>query len=204
MSDTRRQDAHWFGPQASQGRAKGAGHPVLFGFSPALQFVDFPDGGGYPLGFLEKAYSTLGVTDPSKVLHLCSGSMRVGVRVDIRPEMQPTVVADCTKLPFPDNTFQWVMADPPYAESYAHHLYDTKDKYPRPGSILREAARVLVPGGRVGILHFLVPMVRKPMRIVNVWGVTTGGGYAIRAWSVFEKEAQSELDLIWEDEPEQE
>ena len=55
------------------------------------------------------------------------------------------------------------------------------------GQILKEAARLLKPGGRVGLLHFLVPLVRKPLRLVGVWGITTGAGYAIRAWTVLEK-----------------
>jgi len=164
-----------------------AGHPVMFGFKRTDDFGAFPDGGGYPLRFLRMAYESLGVTDPDKVLHLCSGSMRRGVRVDIRPEMNPTVVADCRKTPFDNGSFDWIMADPPYSEEYANNLYGTKDAYPKPGQILKEATRLLAPGGRVGILHFLVPVFRKPLRMVGVWGITAGIGYNIRAWSVFEK-----------------
>jgi hypothetical protein len=178
--------SHWFGPNSST--SKGKGHPIMFGFKEAEHFGDFPDGGGYPKRFLEHAMETLGVNDTEKVLHLCSGSMRSGIRVDIRPETQPTVVADCRNTPFPAASFQWIMADPPYAESYAENLYGTGKSYPKPGEILREATRLLVPGGRVGLLHFVVPMSRKPLRLVGVWGITTGAGYAIRAWSVFEKE----------------
>ncbi len=32
------------------------------------------------------------------------------------------------------------------------------------------------------------------MRLVGVWGISTGAGYAIRAWTVFEK-AQQTLGL---------
>ena len=166
---------------------QGKGHPLLFGFTPAEMFDDFPDGGGYPKRFLGLAFETLGVTDPARVLHLCSGSMRVGVTVDIRPEMHPTIVADARHVPLPDESFDWIMADPPYSAEYARNLYGTEDVYPRPGQLLNEASRLLRPGGRVGILHFQVPVFRKPLRLVGVWGITTGLGYAIRAWSVFEK-----------------
>lgn len=180
--------SHWFGPKGAT--SKGKGHPLLFGRKEAAYFGDFPEGGGYPHGFIQLAHQTLGVIDPEKVLHMCSGSMRTGVRVDIRPETAPTVVADCRELPFKDETFDWIMADPPYAKDYAENLYGTGKVYPKPGQILAEAARVLRVGGRVGLLHFIVPLVRKPLRLVGVWELTTGAGYAIRAWSVLEKSAR--------------
>lgn len=174
-----------YGPKSQESR--GRGHPVMFGRGIAEDFGPFPEGGGYPIGFLRLAYETLGVTDPDQVLHLCSGSMRRGVRVDIRPECEPDIVADCRAVPLPDESFDWIMADPPYAEDYARNLYGTEKHYPKPGQILKEAARLLRPGGRVGLLHFIVPMVRRPLRLVEVRGITTGSGYAIRAWSVCEK-----------------
>lgn len=169
-------------------KSQGNGHPVLFGFDPAYEFDPFPDGGGYPIRFMELAYSTLGVTDPTRVLHMCSGSTRVGVRVDIRHAMSPTVVGDVRRLPFADRSFDWIMADPPYSEDWATNLYGTGKDYPTPGAIMAEACRVLRPGGMVGLLHFMVPMIRKPLSMVGVWGVSTGSGYAIRAWTVCQKE----------------
>lgn len=174
-----------FGPRI--GLKGGKGHPLLFGMSPTLDFNDFEDGGGYPSGFMAKAYETLMCTDPSRVLHLCSGSVNVGVRVDVRVEMRPTVVADCRATPFRDESFDWIMADPPYSEAYADNLYDTKDEYPKPGQIMREANRLLRPGGRVGLLHFMVPPNPRTLQLVGVWGLTFGAGYRIRAWSVYEK-----------------
>lgn len=154
---------------------------------PARHFVDFPDGGGYPIGFVEWAYEVMGVTDPERVLHLCSGSMRTGVRVDIRHEMNPTVCCDIRNTPFPDESFDFILSDPPYAESYAENLYGTGQHYPKPSEILKEATRLLRPNGYFGLLHFIVPMNRSPMKLVQVYGITTGAGYAIRAWSLFTK-----------------
>jgi hypothetical protein len=179
---------HWFGPNGPT--STGKGHPIMFGFREAEYFEPFPDGGGYPKGFLARAFETLGVEDPARVLHLCSGSIRSGITVDIRPECKPTIIADCRSVPLSDSSQRWIMADPPYAESYAENLYGTGKAYPKPGQILKEAARLLIVGGRVGLLHHLVPMVRRPLRLVGVWGITTGAGYAIRAWSVFEREAE--------------
>jgi len=183
---------HSFGPNAGK-KAKGAGHPVMFGYpKPSLHFEPFSDGGGYPLRFVEWAYREMESiggkpVDETKVLHLCSGSMVTGVRVDIREERKPDIVADCRNVPLPDESFDWILADPPYSEEYAKNLYGTEKDYPKPGQILKEAARLLKPGGLYGFLHFQVPMPRKPMKIVNVYGITTGAGYAIRAWTLLRK-----------------
>lgn len=175
---------HSFGPYGPT--SKSVGHPVLFGFSPSLPFDSFPNGGGYPHGFLPRAYKIMGVTNPSEVLHVCSGSMRLGITVDIRPETRPTVVADGQRLPFRDGVFRWVMIDPPYTRQYARNLYNTR--YPVPKRLVYEAARVTAPGGTVGFLHFMVPMIPKRLLlIVGVWGITQGSGYQIRAFTVMKR-----------------
>lgn len=177
---------HKFGPSGPT--SKGKGHPIMFGYpKPSIMFTDFPDGGGYPKRFLEWAYDIMEVDNPNEVLHLCSGSVAHGITVDIRKEMNPTIVADCRNVPLPNESVNFILADPPYSEEYANNLYGTKDSYPKPGQILKEACRLLKPGGKFGILHFQVPMVRKPMKLLGVYGITTGCGYAIRAWSLFQK-----------------
>jgi len=165
----------------------GGGHPVLFSFDPVVEFGRMSDSGGYPKGFLKWAYKTMGVTHPSEVLHMCSGSVRVGITVDIRPEMRPRIVADCRSIPLPDSCVDWIMADPPYSKDYAESLYGTGKDFPGPVQIAREAARLLKPGGLFGILCFQVLRAPRPLKTVGVWGVTTGAGYNIRAWSVYRK-----------------
>ena len=59
---------------------------------------------------------------------------------------------------------------------------------PATSHLLAEAARVLRPCGRVGILHFIVLMPPPGCKLVGVRGVTTGCGYRIRAFTVFEKD----------------
>lgn len=167
---------------------KGKGHPVMFGMPEAEYFGDFPDGGGYPHGFLNRAWAILGVTNPFSVLHVCSGSMKIGIRVDIRPEMHPTIVADARSLPFRDETFEWVMADPPYSREYAANLYGTGESYPDPHYLVNECLRVLKFGGHLGFMHHIVPKFRKPGRLLTVYAITQGLGYNMRAWSVFTKD----------------
>lgn len=183
-----------FGPSSEA--SLGNGHPLLFTFREAVLFEPFPDGGGYPIGFMELAHRAMGVTDPGQVLHVCSGSVRVGMTVDIRMQCRPRIVGDARKLPIRGESFRWVMIDPPYNKSYADNLYGTGKQFPKPGQLLSEAARVLVPGGVVGLLHFLVPIVPPSLRLLRVIGVTVGAGHSIRAFTVLEKPAQLELDFI--------
>ena len=77
------EDQHSFGTRSS--RSKGKGHPIMYG---------------------------LGCDDPAKVLHLCSGSVVTGTRVDIRPKKNPDIVADCRNVPLPDESFDFVLAGP--------------------------------------------------------------------------------------------
>lgn len=146
--------------------------------------------GAYPRRFLAWAIRQLRVA-PCEVLHVCSGMLTAaevggGTRVDIRPEAHPDVVADGRDLPFEDASFAAVLIDPPYSVQYARDLYGTD--YPRPSHLLREAARVVRPCGRIGIVHFLVPSPPPRCRIVAVRGVTQGCGYRIRALTVYERE----------------
>lgn len=145
--------------------------------------------GAFPRGFLPWAIRQLRVA-PCEVLHVCSGMLTAaevggGTRVDIRPEAHPDVVADGRDLPFEDASFAAVLIDPPYSVQYARDLYGTE--YPRPSHLLREAARVVHPCGRIGFVHYLVPNPPPGCRIVAVRGVTQGCGYRIRALTVYER-----------------
>ena len=152
--------------------------------------------GRLPKGFLTWAYEMLRLRPGEQsVLHVCSGGLGPetrGVRVDIRPEVLPDVVADGRSLPFAAESFDAVLIDPPYSQEYAEHLYGTD--YPRPSALLREAARVLRPNRFVGMVHFLVPRPEPGLRFVEVRGITTGCGYRIRALTVFQKQPRGLFD----------
>lgn len=159
--------------------------PALWAARGAEQFPEAV-GGQYPKGFLDFLARVLETPRP-RILHLCSGSLRrgEGIRVDRRAAAAPDVMADATALPFDDGTFDAVAIDPPYSVEYAEMLYGTE--YPRPSHLLAEAARVVVPGGRVSMLHFLVPASPPALDFETVYGVTTGVGYRIRALTVWRK-----------------
>lgn len=156
----------------------------------ARESVDFEAShfwGAYPKGFVEWACRVMRC-ERQHVVHFCAGSLPAGegaLRIDIREEASPDLVADCRSLPLADESAMAVMIDPPYSVEYAQDLYGTD--YPRPSALLAEASRIAMPGAPIGILHFLVAMPPADAPIESVYGVTTGPNYRIRAFTVFRK-----------------
>lgn len=153
-----------------------------------------PDGfavfGRFPKGWLRHILKLrlLGEVRRDDVLHICSGTLSESERwtVDIRAAARPRVQADGRSLPFRDGSFRAILLDPPYSDEYAKNLYGLEN--PRPSWLLREAARVVAPGGRIGILHVAVPFAPPGCRLVNVYGITTGVGFRIRALTLYVKD----------------
>ena len=153
-----------------------------------------PDGfavfGRFPKGFLRHFLKLrmLGDVRRGEVLHVCSGTLGPEERwtVDIRPEARPRVVADGSALPFRDASFKAVLMDPPYSDAYARNLYGTEN--PRPAWLLREAARVVVPGGRIALMHVGIPFAPPACHLVRIWPVSTGVGFRGRWVTIYQKD----------------
>lgn len=152
--------------------------------------------GRYPHGFLDHVIKTqlLGDVRRQHILHVCSGTLSDAEAwtVDLRAQARPRVQASGTALPFRDASFRAVMLDPPYSDEYARNLYKTEN--PRPSWLLKDAARVVVPGGRIGILHVAIPFSPPGCRLVTVYGISTGVGFRIRAFTIYEREQASLFD----------
>jgi SAM-dependent methyltransferase len=166
------------------------GRGALWNATEVEDFEPAPVWGAYPQRFVRYALTAL-QCPAAEVLHVCSGMLTRtevlgGLRIDLRAAARPDVRADGCRLPFRDGAFSGVLIDPPYSIEYARDLYGVD--YPRPSHLLSEAARVVRGGGRVGILHFLVPLVsRQALRFEFTKGVTQGCGYRIRAFTVYRK-----------------
>lgn len=181
------------GRQRDEGGAT-TGHPALFAMRPALELGRFPEGGGYPVGFVEAAARIMHV-DLAELVHLCSGSVRGGrLTIDVRPDAGADVRADVRWLPLRPGSVSAILADPPYSVDYAEELWGTGKIYPTPTVLLRECAEALAPRGVVGVLHHVMPDAVPGLARVGCWGVTTGPGYRIRAFTVFRR-----LDATLED-----
>lgn len=148
--------------------------------------------GGFPTGLVNAVRRKWWGKDR---LWLFSGSFKdpSGVTVDIKPELEPKVVANCEDLPFEDNSFDFVFADPPYSEAEARELYGLP--YCNVVKVLNEMARVCKPGGHVLFLHRLVPQNYplfskewKKLEMKAVVGIYIIGGMTnIRALTVWQK-----------------
>ncbi len=105
--------------------------------------------GGFPTGFLNAVRKKGWLRN--RTLHVCSGSVKDGVTLDINPDVKPTVVGSGEALPFKTNTFGSVLIDPPYSKEYARKMYGCK--YPGMWTLLGEGKRVLKQGGYIGLVH---------------------------------------------------
>ena len=148
--------------------------------------------GAFPSGFIKKLKRRWW---GQKRLWLFSGSFKDkgGTTVDLNSAVYPDYCCDCEKLPFKDNTYDFVMLDPPYSKYEAKELYDMK--YCSIVKVMNEAARVCMPGGCVILLHRLTPWChpkenqKKLLKPVAVVGVYTIAGYTnMRALTVWRKQ----------------
>ena len=140
--------------------------------------------GGFPLHFEKKLMRFLG--NPQLVLQPFAGHCEFGVRVDVKRENKPDVIADAHNLPFKDEIFDAVLLDPPYADAYAKKLYDTP-----PLSFKRystEAVRVCKKDGFIVVYHFML----SPRLLGTKWYyllvLITRVWHKARVVSIFKKE----------------
>lgn len=151
--------------------------------------------GAYLGGFPERARALLGVQLSDPVLHVCGGRARLyryaggfgpnDKTLDLDPSVEPDYLQDARE-PYPSG-FRAIIADPPYSEADAANYAPGARAYPPPNLIVRLAFAALPVGGRVGILHYIVPQPPKPSRFVASIGIMCGFNNRIRVFSVFER-----------------
>ena len=162
--------------------------------------------GGYPGGFLERARSLLGVSIGQPVLHVCSGMVRDypykggfgpnDETLDLDPETEPDYIQDARE-PFPlrvsdsGKLVLWpaILMDPPYTPPDADHYVPGRDVLPEPNLLLKNGLEAVRKGGRVGLLHYVLPSPPRNMdvKFVACISVYVGFNNRVRCYSVFER-----------------
>ena len=142
--------------------------------------------GQYPPGFLRRALALF--PNVKNILHCPSGTVTgPGITVDlISNKIQcPQIVSSANSLPFGDKSFDLILSDPPYSS-------EDSNKYNCPpfplGGFIKEALRILRPGGHLGMLHVYYPSYRrKEWKLEALIMVITGFLRRARVFSILTK-----------------
>lgn len=161
--------------------------------------------GAYPNGFLERARALLGITPYDALLHVCGGHARqypakprgfgpADRTLDLDRQLEPDFCQSAVD-PLPPygapGGLGWpaLLADPPYTEKDAAEYAPGAGAYPAPNQVLKRMLEAVRPGGRVGMLHYVLPQPpRTGVRFVACIGVIVGYNNRMRTFSVFERE----------------
>jgi len=159
--------------------------------------------GAYLGGFPERARALLGCNINDPVLHVCGGMAKEypykrgfgpnDKTLDLDPACNPDFLQDARE-PYPwrldekldAHSWAGVLIDPPYTEQDATHYVPGADKYPKPNELVKNALTVLPVGGRVGLIHYILPSPKDAIFVACI-GVVCGFNNRIRVYSVFEK-----------------
>lgn len=143
--------------------------------------------GGYPHGYLKRVRALF--PDKQRVLHLFSGMVDLeafpGDTVDINPDLNPTYVDDAqTLLQVPLETYDLVLADPPYSVEDAEHYQTTMVKR----NVVMRALQRLPVGAHVVWVDQVKPMYRADaFKLVAQIGMSKSTNHRYRIVTVFER-----------------
>lgn len=145
--------------------------------------------GAFPGNLLKRVQALF--PDRTETLHLFSGSLLSGpneVTLDCQSYLgvSPSVFGLAQRLPFLPETFDFVLADPPYSAKDAEH-------YQTPmiarGPVMREIGNVVRPGGFLCWLDAVRPMYNKAMwKQIGAIAVLVSTNTRVRCLSIFERE----------------
>jgi len=145
--------------------------------------------GEYPPTYLKRVMSMFEDIPDGEILHLFSGAVDArGLKYDINPDLESNQVqGDAHNLSefFPPETFQLILADPPYTEEDALH-------YGHPminrNKVVKECAKVLAPGGYLAWLDQVLPMYRKDtFELQLTVGIIRSTNHRFRMLCIFKK-----------------
>ena len=151
-----------------------------------LWYLPRPNGtkypGGFPLHFEKRLFQ---IYKPAMILQPFGGKAEKGLRVDINPEVGPDIIADAGFLPFKDESFDFVLCDPPYSTDLSGRLYKTGPV--NEGKYIKEAVRVCKFGGYICLYHWVMPPRPKGTRYDRLIVIVTRIRHHARFCAVFQR-----------------
>ena len=151
-----------------------------------LWYLPRPNGsryrGSFPLHFEKRLFQTY---KPKIILQPFGGKAEYGIRMDINPEVEPDIVGDAHNMPFLNNTFDFVLCDPPYSTDLSGKLYKTGQV--KDSLYAKEAVRVCKLGGYVGLYHWVMQPRPKGTRYDRIIVIITRIRHHARFCCVFQK-----------------
>ena len=140
--------------------------------------------GSYPPLFLDRVYSLYPTA--TSILHLFSGSLppnTPGTRLDIQGS--PDIKANAKFLPFAPNSFDLVIADPPYSATDAKRY---KTSNPSSATVMRELHPMCSKNATVIWLCTNPPLYRKTQwSLSGIIGLHVGTNKRFRAVIIMDK-----------------
>jgi SAM-dependent methyltransferase len=151
-----------------------------------LWYLPRPNGtkyrGSFPLHFEKRLF---GMYHPASILQPFGGKAEYGVCCDLNLEVSPDVLCDAHNLPFKDNSFDFVLCDPPYSTDLSGKLYKTGEV--RDKQYIGEAFRVCKVGGHIGLYHWVMQPRPKGTRYDRVIVIITRIRHHARFCCIFQK-----------------
>lgn len=156
--------------------------------------------GSYLGGFPERARILIGCSIDNPVLHVCGGMAKYypykdgfgfnDKTLDLDPITEPDFLQDARQtLPKQSNGELWmgILIDPPYSIEDAQHYEVTKNAYPSPYLLVKNALEVLPIGGKCGIIHYILPKCPKNAKFIACAAIACGFNNRLRCFSVFQR-----------------
>ena len=143
--------------------------------------------GSFPLNFEKMLLDLLDLEPRSaKIIHVFGGKPEIGETVDINPENNPTHVGDAHDLHFlNDNSYDLVIADPPYSQKESEEIFGVERKLER-GKWIKEASRITKINGYLALYHRL--LLPRPPGFTWMYLIATRINHEGRLCGVFQKQ----------------
>lgn len=111
--------------------------------------------GAFPLHFEKKLLRLYGIDEnvADGVLHPFGGRAEYGKRCDLNPDVSPDYVCDAHSLPFEDESWNFIIFDPPYSNEESMKLYGMPPIHLK--KAISESVRVLKRRGFIALYHRL-------------------------------------------------